>query len=88
MHDGDELRVDRLIAVPAGHAGPRSTHFEGTSDEENPQTHPIMRSLQTLSLPRRAAASFNKSLQATRDGALSSAFAVHVIGPAWLSSHR
>jgi len=30
----------------------------------------------------------NKSLQATRVSAFGSAFAVHVIGPAWLSSHR
>jgi len=30
----------------------------------------------------------NKSLQATRDDALSSAFAVHVTGPAWLSFCR
>ena len=28
----------------------------------------------------------NRSLQPTPDGAFSSAFAVHVIGPAWLSS--
>jgi hypothetical protein len=36
MHGGDELRVDRLIAELACHAGPPSTHLEGTRDEENP----------------------------------------------------
>jgi hypothetical protein len=62
MHGCDELRVDRLIAVPVRQTGPPSATFQQMSLREH---HQLAQPGEAVPppFPRRAAASFNHALQ-------------------------
>ena len=86
MH-GMVIDVKGLIAEPACLPARAQPVSGKTATKQIPQKSQPMRS-PTGPFPRRAAASFNKSMEPTSVGAGRSAIAGHVIGPVNLNSVR